>query len=63
MVNSSIVYDKVLGQAESTIECRVSSFCLAGDDEGECAPSGTDVIPSFEMFERIGGDLKSLFRG
>ena len=63
VVSGSVVYDKTLGQADSTVECRVSKFCTNGAGEGRCVPSGADPVPSFEMFESIGGDLKSLFKG
>lgn len=63
VVSGNIVYDRTLGRADSTVECRVGKFCLKEEDGERCTHSGTEPDPSFERFERVGGDLKSLFRG
>ncbi|KAI8666874.1 hypothetical protein NCS57_00914400 [Fusarium keratoplasticum] len=63
VVSGSIVYDKALGPADSSVECRVSKFCHTEGDERECTSFENGGAPSFEMFERVEGDLKSLFRG
>ncbi|KAK3370532.1 hypothetical protein B0H63DRAFT_514626 [Podospora didyma] len=58
--------DKVLGQPENTIEFRDGRFCSTEENEASSCThdSGTvEDVPSFEMFESIGGDLKSLFSG
>lgn len=64
VVSGSIIYDRVLGPASRTVECRVGKFCSESDEGKECASPGTaEASPSFEIFECIGGNLKSLFSG
>lgn len=60
VISGKVVYDKVLGPQSSTIECRVSKFCVE-KDKGGCPES--KAVPTFEMLENIAGNIKLMFQG
>ncbi|KAG7418264.1 hypothetical protein Forpe1208_v005366 [Fusarium oxysporum f. sp. rapae] len=63
VVSGSVVYDRTLGQADSTVELRVKRFCSMDEAGQGCCPIEHSQANSFEMMENVAGDLRSLFTG
>ncbi|KAH6970188.1 hypothetical protein DER45DRAFT_551552 [Fusarium avenaceum] len=63
VVSGSIVYDRVLGEAESTVELRVAKFCTMNENGEGCCSYEHNQTPNFQMLENVAGDLRSLFTG
>jgi hypothetical protein len=63
IVSGKVIYDRLLGSEQGTVECRVEVFCE--EDRKYCSSDGEDISgrDRFRVFENIAGSLRTLFRG